>query len=328
MPTVRQLAPRLILLTFLAGAAACDAEPAGDTPSGSAGAEDGRDDTFLGDGKADTGGVSEGSLEAAAVLRVANETPEQTLSDPAQVGLAPNAAANIVAYRVGDDGVVGTADDRTFKTLADLDGVPFIGPKAFAALLGYATKVGYLGGDPFTLDLTRPAMGASDLVRYFAPGATSASVGTFSADARTRAACNPVTGCPVWSRGPVNLMTTSGATYVMPASGNATLVVNGTDILLQLTQSYSNGRVLTISCNLTSPSRGCRTGTSDGGQVSFEGYYAGEPRLDNTTMLEWKVRAYADGTYHLVTATAVDLGTDPAGANNQGQISITGTLKP
>jgi hypothetical protein len=106
--------------------------------------EDGRDDSFSTVGKADTGGVAEGTPEAKAVLKVANTVSLADLDDPAKVGLAHNAAANIGAVRTGDDGIAGTADDHTFATLAELDAVPFVGPVAFGKLLAYAKSLGLL----------------------------------------------------------------------------------------------------------------------------------------------------------------------------------------
>src|SRR6185312_15824490 len=77
--------------------------------------EDGRDDTFLGaGGKSDTGSVVEGSPEAVAVLHVANERSAEEMHDH---GVPKRAANNIVAVRVGDDGIAGTSDDVTFATL-------------------------------------------------------------------------------------------------------------------------------------------------------------------------------------------------------------------
>jgi hypothetical protein len=127
--TARHLAAFLMLT----GLVACTAsEP-----------EDGEHDAFLQDsGKGDTGGVVEGSPQAVGVLRVANETSLADLEGA--VGLVRRAAENIVAYRVGDDGVERTVDDRSFTTLAELDAVPYVGAIAFAHLLTYAKAKGYV----------------------------------------------------------------------------------------------------------------------------------------------------------------------------------------
>ncbi len=89
-----------------------------------------------------TGGIAEGTAEAKAVLRVANEATADQLKGQAR--LDPRAADGVVAYRLGDDGQVGTADDETFDTLAELDAVPFVGPTEFQSLLAYAQSLGYL----------------------------------------------------------------------------------------------------------------------------------------------------------------------------------------
>jgi len=108
--------------------------------------EDGRDDSFTGDDKADSGGVAEGSRQAKGVLRVANEASLETLraSAPDGVGLSDRTVDNIGDVRLGDDGLPGTADDGHFATLAQLDAVPFVGPIAFHKLLAYAEAHGFV----------------------------------------------------------------------------------------------------------------------------------------------------------------------------------------
>jgi hypothetical protein len=100
---------------------------------------DGIDDS-LALGKADNGGLAEGTPEACGILAVANGASEHTLNN--DVGLDSRAADNIVAARVGDDGVAGTSDDVVFTTLAQLDAVPYVGPVAFKKLLAYAKAQG------------------------------------------------------------------------------------------------------------------------------------------------------------------------------------------
>ena len=68
--------------------------------------QDARDDDFLVDGKSDTGGISEGTPEAAAVLHVVNTSSRAVIGG--DVGIAGKAADNIVAVRDGDDGAAGT----------------------------------------------------------------------------------------------------------------------------------------------------------------------------------------------------------------------------
>lgn len=68
--------------------------------------EDGINDPFLVDGKADTAGIAENSPEAIGCLAVANKLSQTDLRK--KVGLASNAASAIVAVRLGDDEAPGT----------------------------------------------------------------------------------------------------------------------------------------------------------------------------------------------------------------------------
>lgn len=86
--------------------------------------------------QADTGGIEEGTPDAFAVLRIANTASYEELHDAA--GLAVVAAEAIVAVRIGDDELPGTADDTQFTTLAQLDAVPWVGPAVFHQLLAYS----------------------------------------------------------------------------------------------------------------------------------------------------------------------------------------------
>lgn len=120
---------RLILCSLLI--AACTTAPD----------EDGRDDRFTdSSGKADTGGITDGSPDAIAVLHVANTASSEVLREaaPDGVGLSDRTADALLDLRLGDDGVPGTADDGHFDTLAQLDAVPYIGPVAFGKFLAYA----------------------------------------------------------------------------------------------------------------------------------------------------------------------------------------------
>ncbi|MBA3818713.1 MAG: hypothetical protein H0X17_07460 [Deltaproteobacteria bacterium] len=107
--------------------------------------EDGADDAFLADGKTDSGGVTEGSPEGNAALRVANEASYQILVS--DVGLISTAARNLSEYRLGGDGAPGTGDDQRFDTLAELDMISYVGPVAFSRLVDYAKTQGYLDNE-------------------------------------------------------------------------------------------------------------------------------------------------------------------------------------
>lgn len=112
-------------------AAGCLVEPEG---------ADGMDEPFLVDGKADGFAVEEGTGAACGVLRLADTADLVRLR--ATVGLDRRAAEALLAYRAGADGVEGTSDDERFDSLAELDGVRWIGPQSFARLLGQVVETG------------------------------------------------------------------------------------------------------------------------------------------------------------------------------------------
>lgn len=93
-----------------------------------------------------TGGLVEGTREAEAVLRFVNAASEVLLVDAVGWSSAREkvAAAHVQAYRLGEDGQSGTADDQRFETLADLDAIPFVGALQFQKLLFYVQLQGML----------------------------------------------------------------------------------------------------------------------------------------------------------------------------------------
>jgi hypothetical protein len=109
----------------------CGCDP-GPTPLGSV---DGPDDAFLPPmGKADTGGIVEGSVDGLAILELVNKA---SLSDlVTEVGLYSLTAENIVAYR---------DDNGPFTSLAELDAVKYVGPVAFWAMLSYVQENNLVG---------------------------------------------------------------------------------------------------------------------------------------------------------------------------------------
>lgn len=85
----------------------------------------------------------EGSDEATIALYLANTLDEETLD--IDVTLDSRAAANIVDYRAGDDGVEGTDDDQQFETVAELDAISYVGSSAFTDLVDYGWAIGLTG---------------------------------------------------------------------------------------------------------------------------------------------------------------------------------------
>jgi hypothetical protein len=104
-----------------------------DIPANAEGELDGANDD-AGDDKADTGGIRPNTPESFRVVQFANFAPA---AEVRKAGLGKEATANILEVRRGDDGKDATLDDGYFKTLEDLDAVPYVGPKAFKAMLKY-----------------------------------------------------------------------------------------------------------------------------------------------------------------------------------------------
>jgi len=103
--------------------------------------EDGSDDAFTGaDGKADGLGLS--GAEEAGVLAFVNQATKATLKN--DVGLSDRVADNITTHRAGADSKLGTADDDAYDDLAELDAVPYVGKRVFAALVQYAKDHGFI----------------------------------------------------------------------------------------------------------------------------------------------------------------------------------------
>lgn len=98
-------------------------------------AVDGPDDSFLAGGKADTAGLTEGSPDALAVLKLASTASLIELKD--QVGLYSLSAQNIVDYRA--------QKGAGFDTLKELDDVKYVGPVALWSMLSYVNQQGLVG---------------------------------------------------------------------------------------------------------------------------------------------------------------------------------------
>lgn len=209
---------------------------------------DGEHDAFVSEGKADSNGIEDGSPEARGVLRVANEASLEVLDNSTRqggVGLDRRAAENIVAYRVGDDGIAGTSDDERFDTLAELDAVPYVGPVAFRKLLAYADANGYTAddeeedpivtNDPFDPNsCTGAPMTREEALAFFAPGTTKAVIGEYVIQKRSRP-CNSVTGCGTWREPITRIGHSLGSISAdMEMRGRVVLEVQGDEIVLKL----------------------------------------------------------------------------------------------
>src|SRR5687767_1492410 len=81
-------------------------------------------------------GMTEGSDQACAVLRIANEASAEDLDRG--VGLDKRAADGIVAFRAGADGKLGTDDDQWFPKLSELEKINYVKSAAFKKLKDHA----------------------------------------------------------------------------------------------------------------------------------------------------------------------------------------------
>jgi hypothetical protein len=106
------------------------------------GVEDSEDAAFTSaDGKADGYDLSE--AQALAVMRAA----ATTAAELKEAGLSSRVATNISAYVAGKDKRAATADDQAFDSLAELDGIPYVGPRTLEMLLAHAETSGQLDAD-------------------------------------------------------------------------------------------------------------------------------------------------------------------------------------
>ncbi len=80
--------------------------------------------------------------ERAGALALVNTAATSVLDE--DVPLDVRAAEGIVAHRDGSDGLHGTADDNAFDDLAELDAIPYVGPKALERLVAYADALGLI----------------------------------------------------------------------------------------------------------------------------------------------------------------------------------------
>jgi len=83
-------------------------------------------------------------LQAAGLLAFLNDphTDLRTLDE--QVGLDRRAATSLVQRRAGQDGQHGSADDRPFHSLDEVDAVAWVGPVSIQRMSSYASSRGYM----------------------------------------------------------------------------------------------------------------------------------------------------------------------------------------
>lgn len=94
----------------------------------------------------DNGWLDVGEAERnAAILALVNDPATTFELLDLDVGLDRRAAENIIAHRDGADGATGTADDRLFASVDELDMIAYVGPAALEDLAVYALANGYGG---------------------------------------------------------------------------------------------------------------------------------------------------------------------------------------
>jgi hypothetical protein len=86
--------------------------------------------------------LAEGSLEAFGVLGFLNG-PDATYDVlDVDVGLEARAARNIVSHVRGADETLGGGDDNLLDSIAELDGIPYVGAVALGKLSAYVASIG------------------------------------------------------------------------------------------------------------------------------------------------------------------------------------------
>jgi hypothetical protein len=188
--------------------------------------EDGVDDSFLAGGKADAFGVEEASPDAIGVVALVNTGSLEDLDGAA--GLSASAAKAIIHHRQGGDRKDGTADDDLIDSLAELDGIPYVGPMTFKLLLDHSRATGLVpSNDPFdptfcksdyalTMGMVRGALMEGETVVRLTKNMAGIRV-------RTRTCVTP-DNCPAWVNGAAPKMFTveggdAEATLTIPAAG-------------------------------------------------------------------------------------------------------------
>lgn len=79
-----------------------------------------------------------------AMLALANDATVDIATLDDDVGLDKRAANNIATWRNGVDAVAGTADDRSFMNVEQLDAIKYVGNTALGRMRDYAVSHGYL----------------------------------------------------------------------------------------------------------------------------------------------------------------------------------------
>lgn len=170
MPVIRHTFCWTFVIGLLFATVSCG--EAGDEIEG-----DGYDDTFAAaSGHADSLAPAENSAEARAILEVVNTYSLHGLVR--DVGLYYRGARHLIDHRNGADGVRNTMDDMYLRSMAELDRIPYVGPKSMERLRAHvreadlitAHAIEYRDVVPQRINTKRGAafrgeIGPSDLIR-------------------------------------------------------------------------------------------------------------------------------------------------------------------
>jgi endonuclease I len=116
---------------------------------------DARDASFVTTGKSDDLAPEENSAEARAILEVANTFSLHGLVR--DVDLYWNGASHLIDHRNGPDGIRNSDDDRYFRSMKELDEVPYIGPVSMRRFRTYVHEEGLIADHTIEYTDTIPA---------------------------------------------------------------------------------------------------------------------------------------------------------------------------
>jgi len=143
-----------------------------------------------------SGLIDEGSPEAVALLAFVDGPAATRDVLDFDVGLDRRAADGIARHVRGPDGVLGSADDDPFESLAELDAVPYVGPVAFDKLLAYLGA----GGPVVTIEgvtfTAAQAAAVVDLANRASLAQLDDDAGLDARAARNIVAARPLAGLP------------------------------------------------------------------------------------------------------------------------------------
>jgi phosphatidylserine/phosphatidylglycerophosphate/cardiolipin synthase-like enzyme len=88
--------------------------------------------------------IESGSDVEIALLNVVNRPQATEEYFDEEVGLNAQAARNLAKQRQGADGLLGSSDDHYFRSVEEVDEVPYVGPSALMTIVDYAQSQGMI----------------------------------------------------------------------------------------------------------------------------------------------------------------------------------------